>query len=665
MRAWLRQRDPNFAALRRATRTAIVMPSMFALGKVVIGNPTVGTFAAFGSFSMLLLIDFPGPIPRRVLGQAALALTGALLICLATLVSSTTWLAVVAITVVGFAVLFAGIVSSVLASVSFPLLIAFIVPISLPGPVSSIPDRLAGWGLATAAALVAVAVLWPVPARDAIRTTAIAAIRAVARRLRGEAQALGEIATLHTQFFATPYRPTGLSTSARAAVRLVDELEWLRGVLDAPACALQGEAATVLERGAELLEAPSGSPEPLRSAMADLQAALMRLEDEAPPSDGVPSFRAQELSYIVLQIASNIDLAAAAERRTWLEQLLGRQPFSPLAVAQERASAHVDLQSIWLRNSIRGGVGLGLSVLVVDVSNVQHGLWVILGTLSVLRSNALRTGQNTLRALGGTAIGIFIGAVLVTLIGTHTAILWACLPIAILGAGLAPVAISFAAGQAAFTVTLLILFNIIAPEGWKIGLVRIEDVLIGGAVSVVVGLALWPRGATAALTTAVAQAYTDSARYLTAAVRYAVDHVPPTAEAVRAAASSRRLDDTFRSYLAERGTKPASLAETTRLITGAAALRLAGDAVLDLWQQAPDDDAGGRELLAGADAILAWYVALAASLTGGAQVPEPAPATAPPHASTPVRVVWTREHLDAARRLEVTVAEAARARFAT
>ena len=42
--------------------------------------------------------------------------------------------------------------------------------------------------------------------------------------------------------------------------------------------------------------------------------------------------------------------------------------------------------------------------------------------------------------------------------------------------GLAPAAISFAAGQAAFTLTLMIFFNIIAPVGYRIGIIRIEDI---------------------------------------------------------------------------------------------------------------------------------------------------------------------------------------------
>src|SRR3954469_17237886 len=82
-----RQRDPGFAALRRAGRAAIVMPSAFAVGNEVIGNVDVATFAAFGSFAMLLLVDFSGPMSARLQAYVALALTGAVLVCVGTLAS--------------------------------------------------------------------------------------------------------------------------------------------------------------------------------------------------------------------------------------------------------------------------------------------------------------------------------------------------------------------------------------------------------------------------------------------------------------------------------------------------------------------------------------------------------------------------------------------------
>ena len=86
-------------------------------------------------------------------------------------------------------------------------------------------------------------------------------------------------------------------------------------------------------------------------------------------------------------------------------------------------------------------------------------------------------------------------------VADHMVLLWVLLPLAVLVSGMAPSMISFAAGQAAFTLVVIILFNIIQPIGWKVGLTRIEDVAIGCGVSIVVGFLFWPRGATAALGT--------------------------------------------------------------------------------------------------------------------------------------------------------------------
>src|SRR5258708_16799333 len=119
---WRGQRDRGFAALRRATRTEIIMPAMFVLGDKVIGNPQLATFAAFGSFAMLLLVDFGGPMAERLQAEAALAVTGGVFVCLATLASQTAWLAAVAMAVAGVGGIFAGGVHSVLARATPALL---------------------------------------------------------------------------------------------------------------------------------------------------------------------------------------------------------------------------------------------------------------------------------------------------------------------------------------------------------------------------------------------------------------------------------------------------------------------------------------------------------------------------------------------------------------
>jgi uncharacterized membrane protein YccC len=734
---WLARRDPDLGALRRAGRAAIVMPGLFALGDKLLEDPVLATFAGFGSFAMLLLFDFRGPLRERLQTQGALVLAGCALICLATLVARNVWLAAPATAIVGFGVIFAGVVSSVLASATTSLLLAFILPVTFAGPLSSLPDRVAGWALAGAGALIAVAVLWPAPSRDPLRGGARAACRALAKRLRAEAacvmsnsdpvsvgecerataRASEEVAALRRLFLATQYRPTSLGTAARTLVRLVDELTWLDAIvaqsarssedaqIDAAVCAVKLATAAVLERGDQLLEGSGGDWRPLHEALGELTEALRAMESVASarrpqPGDTIsaldPSFRAQELAFAVSLIGRDIDLTAAAERRSWVERLLGRQPkglSGTLAAAQGRAASHFDRRSVWMHNSVRGAAALAIAVIVAQETGVQHSFWVVLGTISVLRSNALSTGQNIVRGLFGTVVGVVIGGSVLTLIGANPTLLWLLLSPAILLAGIAPAVISFAAGQAAFTLTLVFLYNIIQPAGWHIGLVRVEDIAIGCGVSLTVGLLFWPRGAAPALRRALGDAYAQSATYLASAVDFAVarcessaTQAPSQADASAraAAAASRRLDDTFRGYLAEHGAKPTPLADMTSLVSGVGGLRLAGDAILELWRGEDgavqgDRAPARRELLRESEAVRGWYEDLALSLAERREPRDPLPRDGASEerllqavdrdlrspdgraTATAVRMIWTGDHLDAARRLQQVIAGPARA----
>jgi len=310
----------------------------------------------------------------------------------------------------------------------------------------------------------------------------------------------------------------------------------------------------------------------------------------------------------------------------------------------------------------------------------------VLGALSVLRSNALSTGQSALRGIAGTTLGFVVGGALVLVICTNQHLLWLLLPVAILIAGIAP-AISFTAGQAGFTVTLLILFNIISPAGWQVGLVRVEDVAIGCAVSLVVGALFWPRGAAGALRQGLADAYAACTAYLRTAAENGtgMDDVAETTDgaAVRAAAAARRLDDAFRQYLAERGRKRLTMAEVGSLLTGVAGLRLTAEAVADLWTDhaaAVDAPHAKLELITLTERVTNWFSAMAQALTGAGAVPrplQPAPDSDLVHAlatdvrsgagpddqavrAYAVRLVWTNDHVDVARRLQATVEPAAR-----
>src|SRR5207237_8025979 len=58
------------------------------------------------------------------------------------------------------------------------------------------------------------------------------------------------------------------------------------------------------------------------------------------------------------------------------------------------------------------------------------------------------------------------------------------------------------------------MFNLIVPTGWQIGVVRIEDLLVGVAISLLVGVLLWPRGVRRALARAIARFYRAISAYL-------------------------------------------------------------------------------------------------------------------------------------------------------
>jgi hypothetical protein len=84
MRPQLRLADPELASLKSAARAAIVMPAVFAIADKVIENAQTATFAAFGSFAMLVLVDFTGPMRSRLVAYVALAGVGAANIVLGT-----------------------------------------------------------------------------------------------------------------------------------------------------------------------------------------------------------------------------------------------------------------------------------------------------------------------------------------------------------------------------------------------------------------------------------------------------------------------------------------------------------------------------------------------------------------------------------------------------
>jgi uncharacterized membrane protein YccC len=616
-----RPRDAGFAALRRATRAALVIPLALAFALSVLRNPQMTVYVVFGCFGLLVLGDFGGLRRPRAVAYLGTTLVSAVLIAVGTLASFSPWLGAATVLLLGFAISFAGVFGGYVAAAQPVLLLAVVLSVAVPAAPGAIPDRLLGWALAGALATVASVLLWPRFERATLRSQAAAACRSLAAlvritRIRPEASERAQVqqaATMAVQavmraYAGTPSRPAAPAQRDRAFVGLLSELERILAYLSRTSvwslaahhpCLLEGDVlaekvAQTLEAGGDVLT--GGAPPDLvglQQARLAHRFALDRwaagvLQAGSQPEEVLAGFDADNPLRVIALLAQVLGTAAliASGRPLPAELAL------PLTIPSERGVAgvvrrsgetvrtHLHPTSSVFRNSARVALGLAIAVLLGGLLQLAHAFWVVLGTLSALRSSALATGRTTVQALAGTVIGVALGAPFIYLLGKDTTVLWIVYPVAVFFAAYAASAIGFAAGQAAFTLVVIILFNLIAPSGWTVGLVRLEDVAFGVGISVLVGVLLWPRGLRAELRRALADLYHAVAAELTAAFNQilglgtAEAFVQAQARTIRAAA---REGEALDQYVRERGSR--HLAPEVAASLGAAARNalVAGD----------------------------------------------------------------------------------------
>ncbi|MDR3662260.1 MAG: FUSC family protein [Mycobacterium sp.] len=618
-----RESDPEHDALRRAARAGLVLPVVAVVGLgigSIAGNSSQTTmFAIFGAVALLVVVDFPGNRAARAVAYTGLGFNGAVLISLGTLVSGHPWVAVPTMFAIGVLVTFSGVLSEIVAAGQRATLMTFVLPVCTPpGP---IPDRLLGWAIAWAIAVPAALFVFPPTHHDDLRKHAAQVCRLLAARLAGTASAqelADAMETLNDNFLGADFRPVGLTAGSRALVRVVDDLRWLcdraadaTGSLlaetRAPAIRVLTDCARVLNTSradgrdryrADLTAALAAHRAATQGRYReDIELIQGEPDDHLAVATGRKLLRLRTFSACVGATGRVIGLAADADARPVWARVLGRRlpasgMFDRVLSESEAVSAIpsglVASRAVVVRNSLRTGIGLAVAVAVTHVFPVQHGFWVAMASLSVLRSSALTTGTRVLRAVGGTVIGFVLGAVLIYLIGPNPTLLWLLLPLVAFGSAYVPDVFSFVAGQAMFTMLVLTIYNLISPAGWRVGLLRLENVLVGAAVGVVVSLLLWPRGSAAVVSRTLESARAVGTQYLTAAVRRvtrgaseaATDRVHALSH--DALAASRAVDDAVRHFLSESSGSTELRAPVVRAANRTVRLRAAADLIADV-----------------------------------------------------------------------------------
>ncbi len=505
---------------------------MFAFSIGVLGNDAVALCAIFGGAAALLFADFGGTQRSRSEAYLLLGVVGAVLLGLGTWVSDAPVPAVVLTFVVVAVVRFAANLGPRWSAAMSPTILAFVLGALVPAPTSLIPDRMLGWTLGLVVATITAAVIRP--NRTSVRIDAEAAKAcdvlvvafgmlgaqessetdrtAVSAQVRSARESLRIVSLM-------PSRPSGAGADAVARRQVLDRLARVcliveTALREAPHAvttdldAMAGlaietlvEAAAVLRTGRDVdaLTARLRSRNDIRDTILTrlLESVRAGTDPATVVRDVDYGFAIRASTWHVDVIGHNVAfLAGVTDISTWTE---------PVVIVPELSGAgrrgrvrqlfgvHAVPSSVWFRDATRAGIAVGASVALAFALDIQHAFWVALGTLSVLRSCAFATGRSAVSAAIGTAVGFGFAALAFAVVGVADPALWILLTVGFFGAGYLPQISGMVAGQAAFTVAVIALFNIVEPSGWEIGLVRLENVGLGVIVSAVVALLFWPR----------------------------------------------------------------------------------------------------------------------------------------------------------------------------
>ena len=555
----LRKRDPSRDGLRRALRAGIAVPLAATVSFLVAGDTEAPVFTLVGSIALLIVADFPGSTGTRALAYSGLGFIGLLLIALGTWAAAHPLVAVLLCFAVGALVSFLGLLSDLVAAGQRSTLMVFILAVSMP--VGPLTDRLLGWLLALLVCVPAALFLFPPRYTTELRHLAALVCAALADRIEagnaegeGERERAGERAAagdrvneamdaLRAEFLSSAFRPMAMTAGSRSLIRVVSNLQWLSDRVNSDSGRLLAHigplSVAVLRSSAEVLRSPQAARAAELSQVVaahrliayahydnDIHDILGEADDAAAVQLGRTLLSRRTMSATIGLTGSIIATATTMDARSLADRILGRgMPETGIAdrVSTRRSVwlsliGYLRTRSVTVINSLRIGLALALAVTVTLVLPVQNALWVVLGALSVLRSSAAGTRTSVVRAVTGTAIGFVIGAAVIAVVGVNPVVLWSLLPLATFGSTYVMTVGSFTASQAMFTMQVLIVFNLMRPIGWQIGLIRVEDVAIGALVGLAVSMLLWPGGAQSAMHRAVGDAVTACSRYLAAAV---------------------------------------------------------------------------------------------------------------------------------------------------
>ncbi|HWN33938.1 MAG TPA: FUSC family protein [Pseudonocardia sp.] len=586
--AWVRRRDPELRAVRAAVRVTAAACLGFYLCRYLLGDAVMATYAVFGTIALGALSDVFGPPSVRTRVYLLALPAAAALVAVGTMLAAHTVTAVLGMLVVGFLVAYAGVGGPRLIGLVNGMQLFYILPCFPPYAPETLPQRLVGLGIGVGLLILADRLLWPAPAPPAFCTRIADTADLVATylakvRLHPEAEqvelrksTLEALEGLRLTAVPVPQRPTGPGhrdrglTHAAGAIRIIGArtavLDELMHSPDAPPAELTSALlAAVRTSLTEVSAALRGrGPAPVAGPlMAMIETYLeQRAGWIARRGDNVELPNGLRAGVAALAIAESTRGLVAAARAA-----VGAAPddtadppptawyttTSTARLWRGRLLSHLTPRSVYLQNAVRLALGLAVARAAVDVFDLSHGMWVLLATLTLMRTSLIASGAALVPAFTGTLVGAGLGAGLLTVIGGHGGVYAVMLPVVMVLAFAAGPLLGPPYGQAGFTVVVALLFAQVSPATWQLAGSRLLDVVAGGLIGAAIGAAVWPRGGAGEIRRIAEQALRAGADELVSTVDAVggVCRLPPSPP--RLGRLSMLFENTYSQYRSEPG----------------------------------------------------------------------------------------------------------------
>ncbi|QNP49511.1 YccS family putative transporter [Diaphorobacter aerolatus] len=276
--------------------------------------------------------------------------------------------------------------------------------------------------------------------------------------------------------------------------------------------ALQGVTCARLAEALRAHEAFTRGVE-VAQAIADLDAAITYLEQQNRAHWLRPLHSLRALSRNLTTLDAQLTLATGPLDTAWLGDVtLFDASARTLGDAWSRITRQFHWRSPLLRHAVRLSAALAAGCLAMQMTDPEHGHWILLTTLFVCQATYGATITRVFERIIGTVLGLLVGWALLKLFpGLATQALIA------VGAGVVFFITRnqrYVIGTAAITLMVLMCFNQTTGAAYELIAPRLIDTLVGSVISAVAMLLVLPDWQGRRLNVAAANAVAANAAYL-------------------------------------------------------------------------------------------------------------------------------------------------------